>query len=50
MVFSINGSIINLLDQIYITDALNGYNFDATTAQVYIAQGRRFNLGLRVSF
>jgi hypothetical protein len=48
--FTLNGSVINLLNQVYITDGINGVNFDASTAQVYVAQGLRFNLGLKAAF
>ncbi len=50
MNFTLNASIINILDRIYITDGINGVNFDAATSSAYISQGRRFNLGLKVSF
>jgi outer membrane receptor protein involved in Fe transport len=50
MNFTLNASIINILDRIYITDGINGANFDASTSTAYISQGRRFNLGLKVSF
>lgn len=50
MNFTLNASIINILDRIYITDGINGVNFDAASSSAYISQGRRFNLGLKVSF
>lgn len=50
MNFTLNASIINILNRIYITDGINGVNFDATTSSAYISQGRRFNLGLKLSF
>jgi outer membrane receptor protein involved in Fe transport len=50
MNFTVNASIINILDRTYITDGINGVNFDAASSTAYISQGRRFNLGLKVSF
>jgi len=50
LVLTANASIINLLDNNYISDALNGANFDAATATVFVAQGRRFNVGLKIAF
>ncbi len=48
--FTLTGGIINALNTFYITDAQNGSNFDANTALVYMGMGRRFNVGLRVTF
>jgi iron complex outermembrane receptor protein len=50
LVFSFTGSINNLLDTVYISDATNGGNFDAATAQVFMGMGRRYSLGLRIAF
>ncbi len=53
--FQIRGSVINLLDNVFITDAQNnddylgGTGFDAASAGVYMGQGRRFNLSLRIN-
>jgi len=46
----LTASVINVLDLTYITDATNQITFDASSAIVYIAQGRRWNVGLKVSF
>lgn len=48
--FSIVGGVSNTLNTIYITDAQNGANFDATTATVYMGMGRRFNIALKIGF
>jgi hypothetical protein len=50
LVLTANASIINLLNQNFITDAVNGANFDAATANVFVAQGRRINVGLKIAF
>jgi iron complex outermembrane recepter protein len=50
LVLTANASIINLLNQNFITDAVNGTNFDAATANVFVAQGRRINVGLKIAF
>jgi hypothetical protein len=34
----------------YISDALNNYSFDATSATGFIGMGTRFNLGLKITF
>jgi len=54
--FQLQASILNLLDEIYISDASNndGYssnqvNFNAQSAGVFIGLGRRFNVSLRIS-
>lgn len=54
--FQVRGSIINLLDSKFITDAQNNdtflaspKNFDANSASVFMGMGRRFNLSLRIS-
>ena len=50
-------SVLNLLDEIYISDATNNdeyssnYNdFDAKSASVFFGLGRRFNLSAKFSF
>jgi hypothetical protein len=54
--FQIRGSILNLLDDTYITDAQNNdpylvqsSSFDANSAGVFMGMGRRFNISLKVS-
>ena len=51
----LSGSVINLLNKMYISDAsnnLNGsnQNFDATSATVMYGQGIRFNVSLSYQF
>ena len=56
--FHLKGSVLNALNDTYITDAsnnnlfLNPYTvtFDANSAAVYMGMGRRFNLSLRINF
>ncbi len=53
--FTVNGSITNILNVTYITDATNNgstyfKNFDANSATVYMGMGTRFNSGLRITF
>lgn len=50
LVLNANASVINLLNQSYITDAVNGGNFDAASATVFVAQGRRYTIGLKIEF
>ncbi|MCH8903067.1 MAG: TonB-dependent receptor [Bacteroidetes bacterium] len=40
---------INLLDRRYMADADNGSTFDATTATVFFAQGRRYSTSLKIT-
>lgn len=52
---NINASINNLLNTVYVTDAsfANGTKpteYNATNALVYMGQGRRGNLGLKITF
>ena len=47
---TVGGGVSNVLDAVYITDAQNGTNFDATTATVYVGMGRRFNASLKIGF
>lgn len=48
--YSISLGVFNVLDKSFITDAINGTSFDANTATVYMGQGRRYNLSLKISF
>lgn len=48
--FTLTGGVLNIMNVQYITDALNGVNFDANTALVYMGTGRRFNLALKIAF
>jgi hypothetical protein len=41
---------MNILNTVYITDAQNGEGFDASTANVFVGMGRRFNVALKVGF
>jgi hypothetical protein len=54
--FQVRGSILNLLDDTFITDAQNNdpylthsSGFDANSAGVFMGMGRRFTLSLRIS-
>jgi iron complex outermembrane recepter protein len=53
----IRGSVLNLFDRVYISDALNNdsystktMNFDAGSAGVFFGIGRTFNLSLALSY
>jgi iron complex outermembrane receptor protein len=46
--FGISAGVMNILNTIYITDAQNGYDFDAQTSTVFVGMGRRFSLGFKV--
>lgn len=48
--FTINGGVTNLLNTTYITDGINGGNFNATSAVVFMGPGTRFNAGLKITF
>jgi hypothetical protein len=48
--FTFSVGINNVLNTIYLTDAQNGNQFDATTALVYMGMGRRITGSLRISF
>jgi len=48
--FDISAGVLNTLDEVYISDATNGTNFDASTATVYMGMGRRFNASLKIGF
>lgn len=50
LVVSFMGSVTNILDTFYISDARNGADFDASTAQVFIGMGRRYNIGMKIAF
>jgi hypothetical protein len=55
--FDIRGSVLNLLDEVYISDATDNDTFSSTTlnhnaqsAGVFFGLGRRFNVSLAVTF
>jgi len=56
--FQVRGSVLNALNDVYVTDAQNNdtyiglstSNFDANSASVFMGLGRRFNVSLRLSF
>lgn len=50
MKLNITGSIQNLFNAVYISDAQNGIGFNAASALVYMGMGRRYNLGLTIGF
>lgn len=50
MKFAVNGSLLNALNTLYISDATNGTNYNAATTLVYIGQGRRFVTSLSITF
>ncbi len=43
-------NLINLTDQMFITDATNGATFDVNTAQVFFGMGFRWNVGINFNF
>jgi hypothetical protein len=47
---NISGSLLNALDNIYITDARNGSEYDAGSALVYLGPGRRFVTSLVITY
>lgn len=55
--FQIRGSVLNALNDVYVTDAQNNDtylsqpspDFDANSASVFMGMGRRYNISLRVS-
>lgn len=47
---TISGNVNNVLDQEYITDAVDGTTHDWTTAQVYYGFGRTYSVRLRIAF
>ncbi|MBN8701996.1 MAG: TonB-dependent receptor [Bacteroidetes bacterium] len=48
--FDLNGGVFNVLNTEFISDAQNGLGFNAYTAQVFMGQGRRFNIGLKITY
>jgi outer membrane receptor protein involved in Fe transport len=48
--FTFTAGINNVLNTIYLTDALNGTQFNAATASVYMGMGRRITGSLRITF
>jgi iron complex outermembrane recepter protein len=49
----VNGSIVNVLDDMFMTDATSNFyaeTFDATGASVMYGQGLRFNVALGINF
>jgi iron complex outermembrane receptor protein len=55
--FNFRASILNVLDEIYLSDARNNdtfststSDFDAKSAGVFFGQGRRFNTSLKITF
>lgn len=48
--FNLSANLINVFDMKYITDAQNGYDFNAATSLVYLGQGRRFTTSLKITF
>lgn len=56
--FNLRGSVLNLLDELYISDADNNdtytgqkfNSFDARSAGVFFGLGRRFNISLQMTF
>ena len=47
---TLSGGVMNILNTVYITDAQNGEGFNASTANVFVGMGRRFNVALKVGF
>ncbi|MCU0435510.1 MAG: TonB-dependent receptor [Bacteroidia bacterium] len=47
---SVNMSVLNVLNTVYITDGQNGAGFDASSVLVYMGMGRRWTAGIRISF
>lgn len=45
---SLRFSVLNLLDEVYISDGQNGGEFNATTSSVFFGLGRRYNLSLKI--
>ena len=48
--YHFNLNVINLFNFKYITDADNGVNYDANTALVYMALGRRYTASISIDF
>jgi hypothetical protein len=47
---TINGTVDNLLDQVYIADATDGSNHDWETAKVFYGFGRTWTVGVKFAF
>jgi hypothetical protein len=47
---SFTAGVTNLLDTIYVSDAVNGAHFDAASSLVYMGLGRRWIAGMRITF
>jgi iron complex outermembrane recepter protein len=47
---NISGSVLNALDTIYISDAMNGNDYDAASALVFLGTGRRFMTSLKITY
>ena len=47
---TINGTVDNILDQVYIADATDGSNHDWKTAKVFYGFGRTWTVGLKFAF
>ena len=50
MKMNANIGCVNLMNTIYISDALNGAKFDATTTTVFMGLGRRLSASLKIGF
>lgn len=56
--FTIKLNVLNLLDEVYVSDAINNdsylqvpyYSFDARSASVYMGAGRQFSASLKIVF
>ena len=56
--FDLRASVLNLLDEVYISDADNNdsytgqafNDFDARSAAVFFGMGRRWNISLQMTF
>jgi iron complex outermembrane receptor protein len=47
---TLSGSVMNILNTVYISDAQNGSGFNGTSSTVFVGMGRRFSIGLKVAF
>lgn len=47
---SLTAGVLNVLNNVYISDAQNGSTFDANSALVYMGMGTRLNVSLRIGF
>ena len=50
MKLDLSVGVVNVLNTIYIADASNGGNYDASSALVYMGMGRRITASLKVGF